>query len=145
MDSSIDQAKYDAYHAEQEVKLWQARREQPITPTEAFISRDDKEDDFINKVKKISKYYNSTILIEKENTFKSKDLTNLFLETKKRKITTINNKTITYTHCIPSSIDLIKFTWKQRLKILLGIKVNVTINTYLNDGKIEATILKINN
>ena len=65
--------------------------------------------------------------------------------TKKHKIININNKAITYTHCIPSSIDLIKFTFKQRLKILLGIKVNVTINTYLNDGKIEITILKINN
>ena len=44
---------------------------------------------------------------------------------------------------ILSSIDLVKFTWKQRLKILLGIKVNVTINTYLNAGRIELTILKI--
>jgi len=64
---------------------------------------------------------------------------------KKRKLTTINNKTITYTHCIPSSVNLVKFTLRQRLKILLGIKVNVTINTYLNMGRIETTILKINN
>lgn len=110
-----------------------------------FGIRDEKEKDFTEKVKEASKYYNAEILIEKENTFKGKDLNNIYFPTKKRKVTTINNKTITYTHCIPSSIDLIKFTWKQRLKILLGIKVNVTINTYLNDGRLEITILKINN
>lgn len=108
------------------------------------IPLSDEDIDFWDKkVKEISKYYNSVPIMEIENTFRGKDPTNLFIETKKRKVTTINNKTITYTHCIPSSIDLVKFTWKQRLKILLGIKVNVIINTYLNAGRIELTILKI--
>ena len=108
------------------------------------IPLSDEDIDFWDKkVKEISKYYNSVPIMEIENTFRGKDSTNLFIETKKRKVTTINNKTITYTHCIPSSIDLVKFTWKQRLKILLGIKVNVIINTYLNAGRIELTILKI--
>lgn len=63
---------------------------------------------------------------------------------KKIKVTTINDKVVTYTHCIPSSMALVKLTWKQRLKILLGIKVNVIINTYLNAGRIELIILKLN-
>lgn len=75
--------------------------------------------------------------------FKGKDIKDIVVPLKKLKAVTINDKTIRYTHCIPSSIDLVKFTWKQRLKILLGIKVNVIINTYLNAGRIELTILKI--
>ena len=63
---------------------------------------------------------------------------------KKIKVTTINNKVVTYTHCIPSSTALVKLTWKQRLLILIGIKVNITINTYLNNGKIQLIILKLN-
>ena len=108
-----------------------------------FGNRGELESDYEEKIKEISKYYNSVPIMENENTFRGRDFTNLFLETKKRKVTSINDKTIIYTHCIPSSIDLVKFTWKQRLKILLGIKVNVTINTYLNAGRIELTILKI--
>ena len=50
--------------------------------------------------------------------FKGKDIKDIVVPLKKLKAVTINNKTITYTHCIPSSIDLVKFTWKQRLKIL---------------------------
>ena len=64
---------------------------------------------------------------------------------KKIKVTTINDKVVTYTHCIPSSMALVKLTWKQRLLILIGIKVNITINTYLNNGKIQLIILKLNN
>jgi hypothetical protein len=63
---------------------------------------------------------------------------------KKIKVTTINDKVVTYTHCIPSSMALVKLTWKQRLLILIGIKVNITINTYLNNGKIQLIILKLN-
>jgi hypothetical protein len=110
-----------------------------------FNNKNETESDFAEKVKEISKYYNSVPLMINEDTFKDKDVKSIFLEDKRRKVTTINDKPITYTHCIPSTIDLVKFTWKQRLKILLGIKVNVTINTYLNNGKIQITILKVNN
>ena len=63
---------------------------------------------------------------------------------KKIKVTTINDKVVTYTHCIPSSMALVKLAWKQRLLILIAIKVNITINTYLNNGKIQLIILKLN-
>ena len=76
--------------------------------------------------------------------FKGEDIKDIVVPLKKLKAVTINDKTIRYTHCIPSRIDLVKFTWKQRLKILLGIKVNITINTYLNNGKIQLIILKLN-
>ncbi len=135
--------RHRAFILDTEQKLWETRKEYPLTPNEAYVGRTETDVDFTEKVKEISKYYNSVPIMEIENTFRSKDPTNLFIETKKRKVTTINNKTITYTHCIPSSINLVKFTWKQRLKILLGIKVNVIINTYLNAGRIELTILKI--
>jgi hypothetical protein len=100
------------------------------------------------EVQETAKHYRDCVIMEesKENIhydFKNKSVKGLVVPIKKVRATTINDKTIRYTHCIPSSIDLEKFTWKQRIKILFGIKVNITINTYLNNGKIELTILKI--
>lgn len=129
-----------------------ANREYPIKPKDAYDIKKAKEKieeeqalqkKAVEKGNNIHKFWEKEIEFwEKE--YEKSDPSLNFEPVKKLKATTINDKTITYTHCIPSSIDLVEFTLKQRLKILLGIKVNATINTYLKDGRIELTILKIN-
>lgn len=134
----------------------------PITPKEAFKGKDlnltmteqgyikeyigRPREDFEKEVKEMSKYYNADILVENENTGKLKELFSKSysdINPKKQKIVTINDKIIKYTHCVPTNIVIIKLTWKQKLKLLLGLKVNAIVNTYLNGGKVELTVLKI--
>lgn len=104
------------------------------------------QEDFDKLIEKTSKYYNTEISIENDDNDIMKAFRNSsykrFLD-KKQKIVTINDKIIKYTHCIPTNIVIIKLTWKQKLKLLLGLKVNAIVNTYLNNGKVELTVLKI--
>ena len=99
------------------------------------------QEDFDKGVEELSKYYNVDKIVESNS-----PILDAFMRSyvpKKTKVVTINDKVIKYTHCVPTNIVIIKLTWKQKLRLVLGLKVNTIVNTYLNNGKVELTVLKI--